>query len=133
MHIGLLFLVFHAGFCLMQGFTEHETTSLILSSIIIAVSVNFLFRKSLLQEDRTMSVVFAGLFFYFSLNIVVFLMVNIFGIEMIRNIWNIHTVVNILMNISFFVGFYIRKAFVKRSINSDNVSSGYLPDSTTFN
>ena len=25
------------------------------------------------------------------------------------------------------------KAFVKRSINSDNVSSGYLPDSTTFN
>ncbi len=132
-HIGFLFLVFHAGFCFVYGFEVYDTTSVIISSIIIAFSVFLLFRKSLDQEDRAMSVVFAGLFLYFSINLFVYSLLNNFSIEMIGEIWKIHTAMNILMNISFVVGFYIRKRFVQSSINSGNVSSGYQPHSTSFN
>ncbi len=131
--IGLLFLILHTFISLMNGFSQFDPTTRIISSIIISFSSIFLFRKSLFQEDRVMSVIFAGLFFYFSMNIVVFLLLSSLELEIRRQFWNFHTIMNILMNISFFVGFYMRKRFVKSSINSGNISSGYQPHSTSFN
>ncbi len=131
--IGLLFLILHTFISLMNGFSQFDPTTRIISSIIISFSSIFLFRKSLFQEDRVMSVIFAGLFFYFSMNIVVFLLLSSLELEIRRQFWNFHTVMNILMNISFVVGFYMRKRFVKSSINSNNISSGYQPHSTSIN
>ena len=80
-----------------------------------------------------MSVIFVGLAMYFSVSTIAHFAFSRVSLDIGREIWSIHTFMNILMNISIFVGFYMRKAFVKNSIDSDNVSSGYLPDSTTFN
>ncbi len=131
--IGFVFLPIHIGYSILNGFSEFHVATKIISSMIIVFSVFSLFKKTLVSEDRPMSVIFVGLGLYFSVSTIAYFTYSRVSQDVGREIWTIHTVMNILMNISIFVGFYMRKAFVKRSINSDNVSSGYLPDSTTFN
>ncbi len=130
--IGSVFLTLHIGYCILNGFSEFHVATRIISSMIIVFSVFSLFNKTLFSEDRPMSVIFVGLGLYFSVSTIAYFAYSRVSLDIGREIWTIHTVMNILMNISFFVGFYMRKTFVKKSINSDNIS-GYQPYFTTFN
>ncbi len=158
--IGVLFVVIHIVFCFMNGFSTFNSNSKILLAVVILVSVFILISKTMLRDDLPLTIIFAGLALFFSVNIIIWLTFGLdsFSIDagtILSNnpgiaddrvkaiiadnkdkrisVYVIHSVFNILMNACFTAGFIFRNRFVVASKNSGVVSAAdKLPPTISY-
>ncbi len=158
--IGVLFVVIHITFCFISGFSTFNSNSKILLAVVILMSVFILISKTMLRDDLPLTIIFAGLALFFSVNIIIWLTFSMdsFSIDAgtilsinpaidddrikaiiagnkdkRSSIYVIHSVFNILMNACFAAGFIFRNRFVLASKKSGAISdTDKLPPTISY-